>query len=100
MLAKLKKDSHGTAETLRAVEFRLRTASGRSVFLVGSFNRWDYQMHPLEEAGRSGNYSIIIDLPKGYYDYKFVVDGQYVTDPENRARNSDGAGGHNSVVNV
>jgi hypothetical protein len=39
-----------------------------------------------------------LNLKPGKYAYKFIVDGRWITDPYNKLRERDGAGGYNSIV--
>lgn len=49
---------------------------GRRVFLVGSFTRWvdTLPMSPVE--GCPSVFQVIYNLPPGYHQYKFIVDGE------------------------
>jgi hypothetical protein len=60
--------------------FRLRQfAAAGQVFLVGSFNGWDTTANPMT---RMGDYwEIVLPLPHGEHQYKFLVDGAWETDP-------------------
>ncbi|KAG7668620.1 hypothetical protein Ndes2526B_g03759 [Nannochloris sp. 'desiccata'] len=50
---------------------------GSQVHLCGSFTRWveTVPMTPVE--GQSGTFSVIVHLPPGYHQYKFIVDGEW-----------------------
>ncbi|RMZ52159.1 hypothetical protein APUTEX25_001549, partial [Auxenochlorella protothecoides] len=47
------------------------------VHLCGSFTRWveTVPMTPVE--GQPGAFSVIVQLPAGYHQYKFIVDGEW-----------------------
>jgi serine protease AprX len=70
------------------------------VALIGSFNGWD--PHGYELRSRSpGLWQISIPvLPAGSYVYKFLVDKDWVHDPENLRRVEDGYGGFSSILEV
>jgi len=51
---------------------------GRDVYLTGSFNNWKTRI-PMQES--NGDFTCIQNLPPGKYLYKFIVDGQWKTDP-------------------
>lgn len=71
-------------------------ASARVVALAGSFNGWDSQ-HVL--CGRdSSGWVCRIDLPAGKYLYQFVVDDEWITDPDNALVEDSGNGSVASVV--
>ena len=60
--------------------FRLRQfATGGQVFLVGSFNDWDTTAHSMNRTGDF--WEIVLPLPHGEHQYKFLVDGAWKTDP-------------------
>ncbi|GAO41886.1 putative beta-lactamase [Flavihumibacter petaseus NBRC 106054] len=53
----------------------------RRVNLVGTFNNWDDSKHPM--LWSNGRWMTQLDLLPGSYEYKFVVDGVWLTDPVN-----------------
>ena len=68
----------------------------RTVALAGSFNGWDSQ-HTL--CGKdNARWVCRVDLPAGTYLYQFVVDDEWITDPDNPALDTSGNGGVASVV--
>ncbi len=79
--------------------FRLEAPDAKRVSVVGTFNGWDPQAHPLRGPDRHGVWSLSLPLSPGRYRYLFVVDGvRWVTDPTAVASEEDGFGGHNSVL--
>src|SRR5579884_931217 len=67
--------------TLRAVQFVYR-GDGDAVAVVGSFNHWDPQAHPLRRV--DGAWQATVYLPPGTYPYAFAVGGRRVPDPDSR----------------
>lgn len=67
-----------------------------SVSLVGEFNNWNDSTHRLHRT--EDGWAIETQFKPGRYLYKFVVDGNWLPDPANENRESDGYGGFNSVV--
>ncbi len=68
----------------------------RQVVLSGSFNNWDpnaIKMRRTETGWRAE-----LPLIGGKHLYKFVVDGNWITDPANRRVEIDLEGNHNSVL--
>ena len=99
----MKKAIRRTAKKKPAVkrETFLITANPKSeVFLAGTFNQWDPRRHQMKDIRNTGKYSLTLMLTKGEYEYKFVINGNWVVDPEcqNWVRNSLGT--LNSVVKV
>lgn len=69
-----------------------------SVALVGDFNGWRADAHPMRLDG-DHRYRAIVELPEGVHHYKFVVNGTiFVEDAasDKRFRESDGNGSFNS----
>ncbi|MGI9175360.1 MAG: M20/M25/M40 family metallo-hydrolase [Rhodothermales bacterium] len=50
------------------------------VHLVGDFNNWNMFGTPMRRT--SGGWVIRLDLPRGRYLYKFIVDGMWTNDPQ------------------
>ena len=73
-------------------------AGAEGVSLAGSFNGWD--PHALHMAKDNYAWVCKLELAPGTYEYKFVVDGRWVTDPANSSSREDGAGNINSVLVV
>lgn len=63
------------------VTFVYRPAgSAKKVSLVGSFNAWDPE-RGLMRKQKDGTFRRREELGPGRYEYRFLVDGQWVTDP-------------------
>ena len=81
-----------------SVRFAFRPAQGgKKVELAGEFNGW---MPSTMRKQKDGSFVSIVALSPGTYEYKFVVDGQWIVDPDNGARALSGAGTINSVAQV
>ena len=66
------------------------------VTLAGSFNNWDQSQLV---CGREGAAWVCrVDLMPGEYTYKFIVDGNWVLDPDNPNTIEDEAGNTNNVL--
>lgn len=63
------------------IRFTYPDARAQAVFLAGSFNNWSATGTAMTADG--GVWSAVVELGPGDYEYKFVVDGQWVADPEN-----------------
>lgn len=73
--------------------------NAKEVFVAGSFNNWNQTANKLTKNSQ-GVFATTINLGSGKHQYKFVVDGNWVTDEENPNTEDDGYGGTNSVVEV
>ncbi|MCF7857727.1 MAG: cyclomaltodextrinase [Candidatus Cloacimonetes bacterium] len=74
------------------------TGGKHKVFISGDFNNWKPDEYELAET--NGIYEIELELPQGRYEYKFIVDGNWLVDEtaENIVR--DKFGNRNSLINV
>lgn len=52
----------------------------REVSVVGNFNNWDMFNLPMYKT--ENGWEMKLDLPKGKYFYKFIVDGYWTTNPD------------------
>ncbi len=68
------------------------------VTVAGSFNSWD-SFHTLLRPSDEG-WTTAIDLPPGEYEYKFVVDGNWILDPKNPRKKSGNDNNVNSLLTV
>jgi DNA/RNA endonuclease YhcR with UshA esterase domain len=67
---------------------------------VGAFNAWTMGADPLVKVGE-GEWKGTLRLPKGVYQYMYVVDGKkWVTDPKARLVLDDGFGRINGLLVV
>ena len=86
----------------RHVLFRYTPAFGpksRSLHLVGSFDNWQF-WHEMHYDNTTGRWEVPLQLPKGAYQYKFVVDkGNWVTTPD-KPMVADSMGVLNNVMEV
>ena len=81
------------------IRFSIHHPKAKKVMIAGDFNGWSPVADPLLDRGGTGLWSIVLPLPPGRYEYKFVVDGEkWIPDPGNPEREKDGFGGYNSVV--
>lgn len=80
--------------------FQVTASPKSSVALAGTFNQWDAKRHPMKDLDGTGTYTITLMLPKGEYEYKFVINGNWVVDPECRNWVRNSLGTLNSVLKV
>jgi hypothetical protein len=70
--------------------------NAKNVHLSGSFNQWSTMRMPMKKTADGWTYCI--DLPPGKHLYKFIVDGRWMPDPNNKKRESDGHRSYNSLI--
>ena len=92
----------GQATTKRPVEkpieFILNLPTAQSVGVAGTFNNWDPKRTPMQKDG--GNWKASIPLAAGRYEYRFVADGQWLSDPNAKESVGNDFGSTNSVLVV
>ena len=80
------------------VLFRIEAPRAELITIAGNFNGWNAQANELAKNA-DGVWSVVLPLKRaGKYQYKFVVDGYWVADPDNPDTEKDGSGGVNSVL--
>jgi len=84
---------------LRGVNFVCHAAQARSVSLVGDFNHWDPQAHPMRRMS-DGAWLVTVELRHGHHRYAFLVDGALALDPRALGITRDDRGERVSLVPV
>ena len=79
------------------VTFYYASETATDVAVAGSFNNWDANN---KMSASDGVFTYTIKLEAGSYQYKFVVDGNWMTDPANATTVDDGSGNTNSAFEV
>jgi 1,4-alpha-glucan branching enzyme len=78
--------------------FSLVAPGAKDVRLAGDFTDWDKKALAMDRMKpRSRTFAVILDLPPGRYEYKFIVDGEWRTDPDAGSAPNE-FGGENSVI--
>lgn len=72
----------------------------KEVYLVGDFNGWNVSPESLLWQKEEGIWQKRLFLDRGRYHYKFIIDGKWVTDPNNAETESNPYGGVDSVLEV
>jgi 1,4-alpha-glucan branching enzyme len=88
-----------TARQSKKVSFAISVPQASKVLLAGTFNNWDYKSTPLRKT-KDSMWKRDLALEPGRYEYKFVVDGNWITDPNNNNRVHNSLGAENSVIEV
>jgi len=86
-------------EAKKRVTFKFSDAVARQVFLAGSFNAWDPSARPLKKDAK-GVWKTTMMLSQGVYQYRFIVDGNWMEDPVSHEKQINEFGSYNSVVIV
>jgi hypothetical protein len=81
------------------VVLELVNPAAKQVFVAGSFNNWQPEQTPLAPAG-NGRWAGGLKVGPGRHEYLFVVDGQWLPDPNAKESVENPFGGRNSVLTV
>ena len=87
------------ARAARPVNLEIYQPAAIDVCVAGSFNNWEPQATPLVPLG-DGKWAKEITLPEGRYEYRFVVDGAWVTDPNAKETAPNPFGTVNSILTI
>ena len=83
----------------KKVTFKYYAPEAKVVAVVGTFNGWNDKAHLLKKDEK-GNWSAIVSLFPGNYEYRFIVDGRWRDDPSCEIRHLNAYGGYNCVLYV
>jgi 1,4-alpha-glucan branching enzyme len=89
----------GTTKTEKLVEFTFHQPTAQSVSVAGTFNNWDPKQTPLTKDPQ-GSWKATVSLKPGHYQYRFVADGHWLSDPNARDSIPNEFGSTNSVIAV
>jgi 1,4-alpha-glucan branching enzyme len=82
------------------VLFTLDRPDAQIVYLCGDFNEWSPRSLRMFRRGASGPWERRVPLEPGRYQYKFIVDGEWIHDPAARENTPNLHGSLNSVIEV
>jgi len=78
------------------VHFEYRNDAARKVCLAGTFNNWRPENAEMVSQG-AGKWAKDLALAPGSYEYRLVVDGQWLHDPQATRQVPNPYGGENSI---
>lgn len=81
------------------ISLELLKSEAKEVYVAGSFNGWIPAKSPLSHAG-NGRWVGNLAIGPGRYEYLFVVDGQWLPDPNAKESVDNPFGGKNSILLV
>jgi len=81
------------------ISLEITRPGAHQVCVAGTFNEWKPEKTPLVQMGH-GRWVGNLNVKPGRYEYLFVVDGQWVQDPNARESVQNPYGGQNSVLVV
>lgn len=65
----------------KKVEFSIEAKAGSDVSVAGSFTGWRPRSLTAKGTGSIVKYGLVVFLPPGQYQYKFIINGEWITDP-------------------
>ncbi len=81
------------------VQFGYLEKNAKMVQIAGDFNNWVNEAMECSD-GEKGMWRKYIPLTPGKYRYKFIVDGEWMVDPNNNLTESNVYGGIDSVIDT
>ena len=83
----------------KPVNFICKAQGAKRVCLVGEFNSWDPEAHPMQRQS-DGAWLVQVPLHHGHHQYRFLVDGIPELDPQSTGTAKDIAGKRVSLIAV
>ena len=74
-------DRYSAKRTRHHVDFFCYAPDAKNVCLIGDFNDWLPEANPMRRMP-DGYWMASMELPHGYHQYLFLVDGKPVLDPK------------------
>ncbi len=85
---------------MKRVIFSLTAPRAKEVMLVGDFTKWHVKPIQMDRMKpRSRTFAATLSLAPGTYQYKFIVDGEWVEDPKAESVPND-FGTRNSLITI
>lgn len=81
------------------VRIEFHDEQAQAVFIAGTFNDWQPSVTPMIATG-NGRWIKELALLPGRYEYRLVVDGEWISDPAAAESVSNSFGSANSVLVV
>jgi 1,4-alpha-glucan branching enzyme len=79
--------------------FEFKADDANFVAILGDFNEWDEKKHVMKK-GSDGIWRQTLQLYPGTYEYKFMVDGKWINDPQNDEECINCFGSRNNILHV
>jgi 1,4-alpha-glucan branching enzyme len=83
------------------VKFECYADAGSDVYIGGTFNRWKPSgLDKMRDRKHVGRYRTLLQLKKGRHEYRFLVNGTWLTNPDLPQSGPDTNVPRNNVVDV
>jgi 1,4-alpha-glucan branching enzyme len=83
----------------KRIQFSLHAPEAQRVSVAGDFNAWNPDTLVMKK-GTEGTWKASVNLEPGRYEYRYLVDGSWMEDPNCPERTANPYGGQNSVISV
>jgi 1,4-alpha-glucan branching enzyme len=80
--------------------FALDAPQSNRVHVTGEFTNWSREGLEMEKDATDGLWKLVVDIPPGEYEYRFIVDGVWIRDPNNQDYVRNEFGQENSLLVV
>jgi chromosome partitioning protein len=91
---------HGPRRVAEGVVFALEAPEAQEVRVTGEFSNWSREGEPLRQDASDGLWKVVLDITPGEYEYRFIVDGVWIRDPNNKDYIRNEFGQENSLLIV
>ncbi|HYO08209.1 MAG TPA: AAA family ATPase [Tepidisphaeraceae bacterium] len=91
---------YGVKQLGDEVVFAVKFDRAKKVLIAGDFNGWSAMGTPLHTDGKPGVWVAKLPLQRGRYRYRLIVDGEWMTDPNNSYVETNEYGELNNIVEV
>ncbi|MDD5561245.1 MAG: AAA family ATPase [Candidatus Omnitrophica bacterium] len=88
-----------TLPKLNEITLKVNAPQAKEVYVAGEFNNWKLDENSRMEQN-NGSWSKNINLKKGKYRYRFVIDGNWSEDPDNPLKQVNPYGTMDSLLEV
>jgi len=82
------------------VVFDIDAPANADVRIAGDFNNWTPEVCSFQEALNEPRWQKKYSLKPGTYRYKYLLNGEWISDPSNDRKTDDAFGGINSLINI
>jgi len=91
---------HGPRRVAEGILFVINAPNAQNVYLTGEFTNWSREGIRMEKDGKNGFWKAVLHLEPGEYEYRFIVDGVWIKDPNNTDSVLNEFGQENSLLIV
>lgn len=86
--------------SLNEIVLKVNAPGAKEVYLAGDFNGWKKEPASAMSNDNNGTWIKRLKLKPGQYHYRFIVDDNWITDPENPANEKNPYGELDSLLKV